>query len=125
MKEFANKVETLRQEIIGAIRSLLTGRGLTDYRLTKEQDDAIWVIWFGKNSEPYECMVTGVSVIEDGIVVHAYEREGAIEVSCNSRYDLGARNIDWLLEIYEAIKRELDEKEPQFPTEVSGRVEWF
>lgn len=107
MEEFANKVEALRQEIISAIRSKLYSNGLSEIRFN-EEDDPVWIVWFGEFGVPYECMVTGLSVTDDSITVHAKEKESGNEVGCHSPFELGARNIDWLLEMYEAVLRELE-----------------
>lgn len=46
---------------------------------------------------------------DTGMTVTAEEKSGAYEVECCGRFDLGARNIDWLHEMYEAVWRQLEE----------------
>ena len=67
------------------------------------------VIWFGKNGEPYECRVTGLRVTADSLTVLAEEKESGDEVQCHSPFELGAKNIDWLHEMYEAVWHQLRE----------------
>lgn len=107
MKDFANKVETLRQEIISAIRNKLHSYGLNEIRFN-EENDPVWIIWFSDFGDPYECMVTGLSVTDSTITVYAKEKESGNEVTCHSPFELGTRNIDWLLEMYEAVQNELE-----------------
>lgn len=123
MKELTKKVEALRQEIIGAIRNKLHSYGLNEIRFN-EEEDPVWIVWFSDLGDPYECMVTGLRVTDSSFSVFAKEKSSGDEVVCHSPLDLGARNIDWLLEMYEAIQRELQAAKSQSTTEASGRVEW-
>ena len=69
----------------------------------------VWIIWFGKNGDPYECRVTGVRIMEGSLTVIAEEKESGDEVECYGPFELGARNIDWLHEMYDAAWRQLEE----------------
>lgn len=123
MKEFANKVETLRQEIIGAIRNKLYSHGLNEIRFNEEVDP-VWIVWFSALGDPYECMVTGLSVTDSSFSVFAKDKASGDEVVCHSPFDLGTRNIDWLLEMFETIERELNANKENGNT-INDRVEWF
>lgn len=56
--DFSDRIETLRKDIIDAIRQLLYSHGLTEITFPEEQYDPVWVIWFDNNADPFECMVT-------------------------------------------------------------------
>ena len=43
--DFSDRIETLRKDIIDAIRQLLYSHGLTEITFPEEQDDPVWVIW--------------------------------------------------------------------------------
>lgn len=110
MMAFDDRIEGLRQCIIGAIRQLLDAHGITGIRFPEDDGhDSVWIIWFNKNGEPEECRVTGLRMTDTGMTVNAEEKFGAYEVECCGRFDLGARNIDWLHEMYEAVWRQLEE----------------
>lgn len=106
---FGDRIEKLRKDIIDAIRQLLHAHCMKEIRLPEEDYDPVWVIWFGKNGEPYECRVTGLRVTADSLTVLAEEKESGDEVQCHSPFELGAKNIDWLHEMYEAVWHQLRE----------------
>lgn len=64
-----------------------------------------------QNGDPYECRVTGLHVTDSSLRVVAEEKEGGYEVECHSQFELGARNIDWLHEMYDAVWRQLEGEE--------------
>lgn len=100
--EFADRIEALRKDIIDAIRQLLYSHGLNKIEFPAEEKDPIWVIWFGDFGDPFECSVKGIEVSDYGFTVLAEEKESGQIVKCHSPHQLGARNIDWLHEIYQA-----------------------
>ena len=106
---FEDRIEKLRKDIIDAIRQLLHAHCMKEIRLPEEDYDPVWVIWFSKNGEPYECRVTGLRVTADSLTVLAEEKESGDEVQCHSPFELGAKNIDWLHEMYEAVWYQLRE----------------
>lgn len=113
--DFSGRIEELREGIIEAIRQLLQAHNMTEIRFPEDDGyDPVWVIWFSKNGDPYECMVRGLRVTENGLDVFAEEKESGDDVECYSPFDLGARNIDWLHGMYDAVWRQLEEDvEPQ------------
>lgn len=114
--DFSGRIEELRKDIIEAIRQLLYAHAMKAIRFPEEDYDPVWVIWFNKNGDPYECKVTGLRVTDNSLTVLAEERESGDEVECYSPYELGASNIDWLHGMYDAVWRQLeetDEVEPQ------------
>ena len=48
---------------------------------------------------------------DSSLTVIAEEKEGGYEVECHSSFELGARNIDWLHEMYDTVWRQLEGKE--------------
>ena len=107
--DFSDRIETLRKDIIDAIRQLLYSHGLTEITFHEEQYDPVWVIWFNWDGDPYECKVMGVKVTDNSMTVIAHDKIGNNEVTCSTPYELGAKNIDWLYEIYDAIWQQLEE----------------
>ena len=107
--DFSDRIETLRKDIIDAIRQLLYSHGLTEITFTEEQYDPVWVIWFNWDGDPYECKVMGVKVTDNSMTVIAHDKIGNNEVTCSTPFELGAKNIDWLYEIYDAVWQQLEE----------------
>ena len=105
---FRDRIEELRKDIIEAIRQLLDAHGLKEISFSDNDDDPVWVIWFGKNGDPYECRVTGLNVTASSLTVFASEKESGDEVACYSPFELGASNIDWLNQMYEAVRLQLE-----------------
>lgn len=106
---FGDRIEELRKDIIDAIRQLLHDHAMNAIRFPEEDYDPVWVIWFNKNGDSYECKVTGLRVTDSSLTVLAEERESGDEVECYSPFELGASNIDWLNGMYEAVWRQLEE----------------
>ena len=73
--DFSDRIETLRKDIIDAIRQLLYSHGLTEITFPEEQNDPVWVIWFDNNADPFECKVTGIQVTDNSMTVIAHEKE--------------------------------------------------
>ena len=107
--DFSDRIETLRKDIIDAIRQLLYSHGLTEITFPEEQYDPVWVIWFNWDGDPYECKVMGVKVTDNSMTVIAHDKIGNDEVTCSTPFELGAKNIDWLYEIYDAVWQQLEE----------------
>lgn len=107
--DFSDRIEKLRKDIIDAIRQLLYSHGLTEITFPEEQYDPVWVIWFNWDGAPYECKVMGVKVTDNSMTVIAHDKIGNNEVTCSTPFELGAKNIDWLYEIYDAIWQQLEE----------------
>ena len=107
--DFSDRIEILRKDIIDAIRQLLYSYGLTEITFPEEQDDPVWVIWFNWDGDPYECKVMGVKVTDNSMTVIAHDKICNDEVTCSTPFELGAKNIDWLYEIYDAVWQQLEE----------------
>ena len=109
--DFSDRIETLRKDIIDAIRQLLYSHGLTEITFPEEQYDPVWVIWFNWDGDPYECKVMGVKVTDNSMTVIAHDKICNDEVTCSTPFELGAKNIDWLYEIYDAVWQQLEDNE--------------
>jgi len=109
--DFSDRIEMLRKDIIDAIRQLLYSHGLTEITFPEEQYDPVWVIWFNWDGDPYECKVMGVKVTDNSMTVIAHDKICNDEVTCSTPFELGAKNIDWLYEIYNAVWQQLEENE--------------
>ena len=107
--DFSDRIETLRKDIIDTIRQLLYSHGLTEITFPEEQYDPVWVIWFNWDGDPYECKVMGVKVTDNSMTVIAHDKICNDEVTCSTPFELGAKNIDWLYEIYDAVWQQLEE----------------
>ena len=107
--DFSDRIEMLRKDIIDAIRQLLYSHGLTEITFPEEQYDPVWVIWFNWDGDPYECKVMGVKVTDNSMTVIAHDKICNDEVTCSTPFELGAKNIDWLYEIYNAVWQQLEE----------------
>ena len=106
--DFSGRIEELRKDIIDAIRELLQSHCMNTIRIPEDDYDPVWVIWFNNNGDPYECRVTGLHITGNSLTVYAEEKEGGYEVECYSPFELGAKNIDWLQEIYDVVWRQLE-----------------
>lgn len=113
--DFSGRIKELREDIINEIRQLLHAHCMNEIRFPEEESDPIWVIWFDKNGDPEECRVTGLRVTDTDLIVTVEEKFDASEVECNSQFELGARNIDWLQEMYDAVWQQLEEKTDVVP----------
>ena len=109
--DFSDRIEILRKDIIDAIRQLLYSHGLTEITFPEEQHDPVWVIWFNWDGDPYECIVMGVKVTDNSMTVIAHDKICNDEVTCSTPFELGAKNIDWLYEIYDAVWQQLEDNE--------------
>lgn len=104
---FSDRIEELRKDIIEAIRRLLDAHGLKEITFN-DTEDPVWIIWFDDNAEPYECYVTGIEVTDKHLTVLATIKDSMEEVFCHCPFELGARNIDWLNQMYEAALLQLE-----------------
>lgn len=109
--DFSDRIEILRKDIIDAIRQLLYSHGLTEITFPEEQHDPVWVIWFNWDGDPYERKVMGVKVTDNSMTVIAHDKICNDEVTCSTPFELGAKNIDWLYEIYDAVWQQLEDNE--------------
>lgn len=101
---FSKQIEALRREIIAAIRNLLEEHGKPEIDIP-DTVDAIYIICFGDDAEPNECVVTNVALGVTDLVITAVEKNSNdLVFEICGPFELGAKNLDWLNEIYETIQ---------------------
>ena len=52
--------------------------------------------------------MTGLEITDNGLIVLATIKDSLEEVACYSPFELGASNIDWLNQMYEAVRLQLE-----------------
>ena len=81
--DFSEQVEKLRKEITAAIKAVLEEYGKTEMEFP-DTVDAVYVIWFDHDGDPYECIVRRIQlfgedlhlVVEDKHSHDLYEIDG-------------------------------------------------
>lgn len=96
--DFSEQVEQLRLEITAAIKAVLQEHGKTEIEFPDTMD-AVYVIWFDKDGDPYECIVREVSFRGDDIHLFVEEKYSLDNFVIDGPFELGARCINWLDEI--------------------------
>ena len=84
--DFSEQVEKLRKEITTAIKAVLEEYGKTEMEFP-DTVDAVYVIWFDHDGDPYECLVRRIQffgkdlhlVVEDKHSHDLYEIDGPFE----------------------------------------------
>lgn len=101
-KDFQDKVNELRKEIVESIINLLKKHGLEELELPDDLDDLCYVVWFDNDGNAYDSPVRKVSYDGNGLHLDV-EDEFTGFSSCLESVDLGCQNLDWLCEIYNNI----------------------
>lgn len=91
------------------LKALHESEGLFRIWHLPRRADPVWVIWFDNNADPFECKVTGIQVTDNSMTVIAHEKEANFEATCHTPFELGASNIDWLQQMYDAVWQQLEE----------------
>ena len=84
--DFSEQVEKLRKEITAAIKAVLEKYGKTEMEFP-DTVDAVYVIWFDHDGDPYECLVRRIQffgedlhlVVENKHSHDLYEIDGPFE----------------------------------------------
>ena len=100
MKDYQQKVNELRKEIVNSIINLLKERGLEELELDDDLDDLCYVVWFDNNGNAYDSPVRKVSLDENGICLDVEDEDTGFAATLYS-HDLGCQNLDWLCRLYE------------------------
>lgn len=100
MKDYQQKVNELRKEIVNSIINLLKERGLEELELDDDLDNLCYVVWFDNNGNAYDSPVRKVSLDENGICLDVEDEDTGFAVTLYS-HDLGCQNLDWLCRLYE------------------------
>ena len=113
MKDYSEKIENLRREITEAIIGLLLRHELTeldfpDFGMNPDAPDAVYVIFFAYNGDPYECIVSKISVMGDSLRITAADKYDGCVFETESPFDLSSRSPIWLNDIYLAVQELLE-----------------
>lgn len=100
MKDYQQKVNGLRKEIVNSIINLPKERGLEELELDDDLDDLCYVVWFDNNGNAYDSSVRKVSLDKDGISLDVEDEDTGFAATLYS-HDLGCQNLDWLCRLYE------------------------
>lgn len=119
--DFIGKILNLQDEIKRAIIGLLKRHGVAELHFPAPDDcpdapDTVYVIFFDKSGDPYECAVNSVSVVEDGLSLTATDKIYGGVFTTESPFDLSVRNPVWLNEIYEAAQKLLGQVDSETTT---------
>ena len=118
MKDFSKQIEDLRKEITETIIGLLHRHGLTELEFPESgtvpnAPDSVYVIFFVDDGDPFECIITKVSVMGNSLYLTAREKHDGYIFRTESQFDLSVRSLIWLNEILLATQELLEpENEP-------------
>lgn len=100
MKDYQQKVNELRKEIVDSIIHLLKEHGLKELELDDDLDDLCYVVWFDNEGNAYDSPVRKVSFDKNGISLDVEDEDTGFAATLYS-HDLGCQNLDWLCKLYE------------------------
>lgn len=92
--------EQLREEIIQEIICLLKREGIDSLIFSECMEDYASTIWFDRHDFPCWSRITGIKVVETGLMIHC----GDEDISIYTDSDWGARNISTLCDILYVVK---------------------
>ena len=96
--DFSEQVEQLRREITTAIKAVLQEHGRTEIDFP-DTVDAVYVIWFDNDGDPYVCMVRKVQCFGDNIRLVVEDKYSHDLYEIDGPFEFGARCINWLDDI--------------------------
>lgn len=100
MKDYQQKVNELRKEIVNSIVNLLKEHELEELELSDDLDDLCYVVWFDNNGNAYDSPVRKVSLDKNGICLDVEDEDTGFTATLYS-HDLGCQNLDWLCKLHE------------------------
>lgn len=100
MKDYQQKVNELRKEIVDSIIHLLKEHGLKELELDDDLDDLCYVVWFDNEGNAYDSPVRKVTFDKNGISLDVEDEDTGFTATLYS-HDLGCQNLDWLCKLYE------------------------
>lgn len=100
MKDYQQKVNELRKEIVDSIIHLLKEHGLKELELDDDLDDLCYVVWFDNEGNAYDSPVRKVSFDKNGISLDVEDEDTGFTATLYT-LDLGCQNLDWLCKLYE------------------------
>lgn len=91
-------MEKLRKEITAAIKAVLEKYGKTEMEFP-DTVDAVYVIWFDHDGDPYECLVRRIQFFGEDLHLVVEDKHSHDLYEIDGPFELGARCINWLDEI--------------------------
>ena len=95
-----DQADELRNEIVDEIIFTLKKEGLDSIRFSEALEDYTNTIWFDRHDFPCWSRITGIKVVETGLMIHC----GDEDISIYTDSDWGARNISTLCDILYVVK---------------------
>lgn len=102
MKDYQQKVNELRKEIVNSMINLLKEHWLEELELSDNLDDLCNVVWFDNGGNAYDSPVRRVSLDKNGICLDV-EDEDTGSIATLHSHELGCQNLDWLCKLHENI----------------------
>lgn len=102
MKDYQQKINELRRDIVKDIIDLLKAHNLNKLELPNNLEDLCYVVWFDDDGNAYDSPVRAVSFDKNGICLDVEDEETGY-TSFLTSLELGCQNLDWLCKIYENI----------------------
>ncbi len=108
-----SRIEDICNELRDEIKKIMQDNNLTELDFTKREDDKIYVVWFNNDGEPFDTPVVKIECENGSLFIEAalenvdfedFELQEIETVSLN-KYDLAQRNVSWLAEILDAVKK--------------------
>jgi hypothetical protein len=109
MKDYQQKVNELRAELIFSIISLLKEHGLKELEFSDDLEDLCYVVWFDNKGNAYDSPVRKVSFDTNGICLNVQDEDSGFSASL-SNFDIACQNLDWLCDIYYNISDTLSNR---------------
>jgi len=100
MKDYQQKVNELRKEIVNSIINLLKEHELEELELSDDLDNLCYVVWFDNDGNAYDSPVRKVSLDKNGIRLDVEDEDTGFTATLYS-HDLGCQNLDWLCKLHE------------------------
>lgn len=100
MKDYQQKVNELRKEIVNSIINLLKEHELEELELSDDLDNLCYVVWFDNDGNAYDSPVRKVSLDKNGIRLEVEDEDTGFTATLYS-HDLGCQNLDWLCKLHE------------------------
>lgn len=99
------QADELRNEIVDEIISTLKKEGLDSIRFSEAFEDYASTIWFDRHDFPCWSRITGIKVVETGLMIHCGDEDTSIYTDS----DWGARNISTLCDILYVVKETISQ----------------
>ncbi|MCS3182679.1 hypothetical protein NXU83_14215 [Bacteroides thetaiotaomicron] len=100
MKDYQQRINELRKEIVNSIINLLKEYELKELELDDDLDDLCYVVWFDNNGNAYDSPVRKVSLDKNGISLDVEDEYTGFAATLYC-HDLGCQNLDWLCKLHE------------------------